>query len=89
MTIKFGNFANFIVRNFAVIWEAPKQGKFTTKTSHIRAPFLKRKFLWGGGGEAPPDLYFLPILGLFYQSLDMWGQNCYLINSGKVRSSNF
>ena len=24
MTIKFGNFANFIVRNFVVIWEAPK-----------------------------------------------------------------
>ena len=23
MTIKFGNFANFIVRNVAVIWEAP------------------------------------------------------------------
>ena len=23
MTIKFGNFANFIVRNFVVIWEAP------------------------------------------------------------------
>ena len=22
MTIKFGNFANFIVRNFVVIWEA-------------------------------------------------------------------
>ena len=26
MTIKFGNFANFIVRNFVVIWEAPKKG---------------------------------------------------------------
>ena len=26
MTIKFGNFANFIVRNFVVIWEAPKEG---------------------------------------------------------------
>ena len=26
MTIKFGNFANFIVRNFVVIWEAPKIG---------------------------------------------------------------
>ena len=24
MTIKFGNFANFIVRNFVVIWEAPQ-----------------------------------------------------------------
>ena len=24
MTIKFGNFANFIVRKFVVIWEAPK-----------------------------------------------------------------
>ena len=24
MTIRFGNFANFIVRNFVVIWEAPK-----------------------------------------------------------------
>ena len=23
MTIKFGTFANFIVRNFVVIWEAP------------------------------------------------------------------
>ena len=23
MTIEFGNFANFIVRNFVVIWEAP------------------------------------------------------------------
>ena len=23
MTIKFGNFTNFIVRNFVVIWEAP------------------------------------------------------------------
>ena len=23
MTIKFGDFANFIVRNFVVIWEAP------------------------------------------------------------------
>ena len=23
MTIKFGNFATFIVRNFVVIWEAP------------------------------------------------------------------
>ena len=26
MTIKFGNFANFIVRNFVVIWEAPIRG---------------------------------------------------------------
>ena len=25
MTIKFGNFANFIVRNFVVIWEAPSR----------------------------------------------------------------
>ena len=25
MTIKFGNFANFIVRNFVVIWEAPTE----------------------------------------------------------------
>ena len=25
MTIKFGKFANFIVRNFVVIWEAPKK----------------------------------------------------------------
>ena len=25
MTIKFGNFANFIVRNLAVIWEAPRK----------------------------------------------------------------
>ena len=23
MTIKFGNFANFVVRDFVVIWEAP------------------------------------------------------------------
>ena len=28
MTIKFGNFANFIVRNFVVIWEAPIEGYF-------------------------------------------------------------
>ena len=27
MTIKFGNFANFIVRNFVVIWEAPNPPK--------------------------------------------------------------
>ena len=27
MTIKFGNFANFIVRNFVVIWEVPRQGR--------------------------------------------------------------
>ena len=25
MTIKFGNFVNFIVRNFVVIWEAPNK----------------------------------------------------------------
>ena len=25
MTIKFGNFANFIVRNFVVIWDAPNK----------------------------------------------------------------
>ena len=28
MTIKFGKFANFIVRNFVVIWEAPKKHNF-------------------------------------------------------------
>ena len=27
MTMKFGNFANFIVRNFVVIWEAPTFGR--------------------------------------------------------------
>ena len=26
MTIEVGTFADFIVRNFVVIWEAPKQG---------------------------------------------------------------
>ena len=26
MTIKFGHFANFIVRTFVVVWEAPKLG---------------------------------------------------------------
>ena len=28
MTIKFGNFANFIIRNFVVIWEAPIRNSF-------------------------------------------------------------
>ena len=29
MTIKFGNFANFIVRNFVVMWEAPVRAEFS------------------------------------------------------------
>ena len=35
MTIKFGNFANFIVRNFVVIWEAPTLG---FEESNLRCP---------------------------------------------------
>ena len=36
MTIKFGNFANFIVRNFVVIWEAPNKWEAYCGTNRRR-----------------------------------------------------
>ena len=42
MTIKFGNFANFIVRDFVVIWEAPNFGG--QKRGPKRAIFVHKKF---------------------------------------------
>ena len=36
MTIKFGNFANLIVRNFVVIWEAPKKGSKEEQSENTR-----------------------------------------------------
>ena len=41
MTIKFGNFANFIVRNFVVIWEAPIYPRIILR----RRPFFERKHI--------------------------------------------
>ena len=35
MTIKLGNFTNFIVRNFVVIWEAPRRGQGIVKMGGI------------------------------------------------------
>ena len=44
MTIKFGIFANFIVRNFVVIWEAPILGltkvMFVSSISDTTTPSL-------------------------------------------------
>ena len=36
MTIKFGNLANFIVRNFVVFWEAPTKGVFEKASAIAR-----------------------------------------------------
>ena len=57
MTIKFGNFANFIVRNLVVIWEAPRKSirKITLKDSlktlsslnkEVRPFFLGDDSIW-------------------------------------------
>ena len=48
-TIKFRNFANFIVRNFVVIWEAPTLDK--TGIDQTNPTFLRRppKLVFGGG----------------------------------------
>ena len=46
MTINFGNFANFIVRNFVVIWEAPKK---KSPWWTLRIFFLIFFSVWGWG----------------------------------------
>ena len=42
MTIKFGNFANFVVRNFVVIWEAPNL--ICVRLKHLLDDFLRGCF---------------------------------------------
>ena len=46
MTIKFGKFANFIVRNFVVIWEAPILE--TTEPLQVQEPLKGRNVLLRG-----------------------------------------
>ena len=46
MTVKFGNFANFIVRNFVVIWEAPSKAKNATQRSATRVARHKWCSVW-------------------------------------------
>ena len=41
MTIKFGNFAIFIVRNIVVVWEAPIEGFSTLLSSRFQEGFLE------------------------------------------------
>ena len=58
MTIEFGNFTNFIVRNFVVIWEAPNKEDLQnhiSATPHSLNPISSLRLLGSPGSVCPTN----------------------------------